>query len=86
MKSYEFNITDIVKDNYVDFQRFRNGTFYYTVYVPVSQQTFEFPVPLNDIGDASLRESVKAIYFMRYMYRAMNDGTFVPYSPGENRD
>ncbi|MEM7432174.1 MAG: hypothetical protein AAF351_09610 [Pseudomonadota bacterium] len=71
------NIKDIVKDNTVRFVRYRQGIAYYGVSVPL-QGAFQFPVPLEDIGDATLELEDKAIFFMRYIKRAMGEGSFVP--------
>jgi hypothetical protein len=37
-----------------------------------------FPVPVADVGDATLRAQEKAILFMRYIRNAMEEGSFVP--------
>ena len=71
------NIKDIVKDNTVRFVRYRQGIAYYGVNVP-ADGAYVFPVPLDDIGDATLELEDKAIMFMRYIKRAMSDGSFVP--------
>ena len=71
------NITDIVRNNTVRFVRYRQGIAYYGVDVPASG-SYQFPVPLDDIGDATLELEDKAIYFMRYIKRAMGEGSFVP--------
>ena len=71
------NIKEIVKDNTVRFVRYRQGVAYYGVKVP-SEGDFIFPVPLDDIGDATLELEDKAIMFMRYIRRAMGEGSFVP--------
>ncbi len=71
------NIKDIVKDNTVRFVRYRKGIAYYGVDVPASG-TYVFPVPLDDIGGATLELEDKAIMFMRYIKRAMGEGSFVP--------
>ena len=71
------NIKDIVKDNTVRFVRYRQGVAYYGVSVP-STGDFVFPVPLDDIGDATLELEDKAIFFVRYIKRAIGEGSFVP--------
>jgi hypothetical protein len=38
---------------------------------------YTFPVPLSNIGDATLLATDKAIVFMRYIRKAIEDGTFV---------
>ena len=74
------NIVDIVRDNTVRFVRYRQGIAWYGVNVP-SEGYFMFPVPLEDIGDATLELEDKAILFMRYIKRAMGEGSFVPLAP-----
>lgn len=71
------NIKDIVKDNHVTFLRYRQGVMYYTVKVPEKQSSYMFPVPLSDVGDATLDARDKAIIFMRYIRKAIGEGTFV---------
>jgi hypothetical protein len=72
------NIKDIVKDNNVHFVRYRQGVAYYAVSVPGEDQDRVFPVPLSDVGDATLLAEDSAIIFMRYIRKAIEDGTFVP--------
>lgn len=74
------NIVEIVRDNTVRFVRYRQGVAWYGVNVP-SEGYFMFPVPLEDIGDATLELEDKAILFMRYIKRAMGEGSFVPLAP-----
>ena len=70
------NIKEIVKDNTVRFVRYRQGVIYYGVKVP-ERGDFIFPVPIDDIGEATLELEDKAILFMRYIRRAINQGSFV---------
>lgn len=35
-----------------------------------------FPVPVADIGDATVQTTDKVIVFMRYIRKALEDGTF----------
>lgn len=44
---------------------------------PVRSASFS-SIPLDDIGDATLELEDRAILFMRYIRRAMNDGAFLP--------
>ena len=71
------DIKDIVKDNTVRFAKYRQGIAYYTVRVPSDGVEYMFPVPLSDIGDATLFASDKAMVFMRYIRKALEDKTFV---------
>ncbi len=70
------NIKSIVKNKTVQFVRYRQGFAYYKVSVP-DEGTYQFPVPLHDIGDATLHHRDKAIVFMRYIRRAIEERTFV---------
>ena len=72
------NIKDIVKDNHVRFVRYRQGVMYYCVAVPGVSDEHMFPVPVSDVGDATLEAQEKAIMFMRYIRKALEEGTFVP--------
>ena len=72
------NIKDIVKDNTVRFVRCRQGVAYYAVSVPGEDEDRVFPVPLSDVGDATLLAEDKAILFMRYIRKAIDAGTLVP--------
>ena len=74
------NIKEIVKDNEVNFFRYRQGVMYYTVKVPGHDKEHMFPVPVSDVGDATLHAQDKAIIFMRYIRKAIEDGTLVPAS------
>lgn len=72
----------IVEHNTVRFLRYRQGIAYYGVDVPSADRPLErepwmFPVPLEDVGDATLEREDKAILFMRWIRRAIEDGSFV---------
>ena len=71
------DIKEIVKDNEVAFTKYRQGIAYYSVRVPSQGIDYIFPVPLSDIGDATLLAKDKALVFMRYIRKAIEDGTFV---------
>jgi hypothetical protein len=38
---------------------------------------YQFPVPVEDIGNATLLSEDKAITYMRWIRKAMNDGTLI---------
>ena len=72
------NIKEIVKDNHVRFLRYRQGIMYYSVSVVGKANEYTFPVPLTDVGGATLDAQDKAIIFMRYIRKAIAAGTLVP--------
>ena len=67
-------LLDIVKDNVVNFDFLRANVAYYKV--KVDNVYYRFPVPLEDIGDASLFSEDKAIIMMRYIRRAIESNQF----------
>ncbi len=69
------SIKQIVKNNMTRFSFYRAGNMFYTV--DVEGQRYQFPVSLEDIGGATLTAEFKAITLMRYIRKALTDGTFV---------
>jgi hypothetical protein len=70
------SVAEIVKNNnMVTFLRYRANIMYYRV--RYNETDYSFPVYLEDIMDATLNYEEKAITLMRYIRKAMNDGTFV---------
>lgn len=68
-------LKEIVKDNTVHINKYRAGFLYYTV--TVDEEVYIFPVPTDEAGEATFKKSDKAITFMRYIRKAMKDGSFV---------
>lgn len=68
-------IKDLIKDNVVTFSYLRKGVAYYNV--SFENITYVFPVSLEDIGDATLLKEDKAIMFMRYMRKALDNNELV---------
>ena len=66
------SIKDMIKDKTVSFVRYNTGNFIY-----VTECGFEFPVPLDDIGNARLLAKDRAIMYMRYIRKhlTMMEGT-----------
>lgn len=56
------SILDMVKDKSVTFTRYKDTNLWY-----VTECGFEFPVPIEDVGTASMLAKDKAILFMRYI-------------------
>lgn len=76
----KLTIKEIVKNNHVKFKRYRKGILYYCVEVLNENdelKSYEFPVPIEDCGDADFYWCDKAILFMRYIRKSLDDGTFV---------
>ena len=62
-KQDKLSIKEMVKDNkQVKFVFYRNKECWYT-----TECGFEFPVPIEDVGNATLFSTDKALLFMRYI-------------------
>ncbi len=84
------DLKTLLKGNTVRFARYRKGYLYYTICepsvypIPVPSETlvtWEFPVPIDDCGDATFPATEKAIMFMRYIRKAQEEGSFVRVVP-----
>jgi hypothetical protein len=60
------NITELVKNKKAHFIHYREGHFIYE-----TEDGFQFPVPLIDIGTATLLAEDKALFFMRWIRRQL---------------
>ena len=75
------NIKTLVKDNWVTFDSYRQGYFYYRIKhyrgegFNQTEDEYIFPVPLDDIGTATLESYDKAITFMRWIRKAIEENT-----------
>lgn len=74
-KIKKMKIADLIKDNTVAFNRYRKGFLYYTIIY--EKEIYEFPVEIEDIGDATFNSVKKAILLMRYIRKAMAENTLV---------
>jgi len=57
-----YNIKDIVKNKSVNFLYYKDKELWY-----VTDCGFEFPVPIDDTGTATMNHVDKAILFMRWI-------------------
>lgn len=72
------DVKDFVKnDNKVYFDSFRAGIFYYNVKKNASTEYYQFQVPLDDIGGATLDAEAKAIQYMRWIRKSIENKTFI---------
>lgn len=60
-----FDLKTMIKDNrQVTLVRYKEGELWY-----VTEDGFEFPVPIADVGSATMLAKDKALLFMRYLRR-----------------
>lgn len=67
----------VAKDNFAFFNSFRAGVFYYHVYKVGSDIAYEFQVPVEDIGGATINAEEKSITMMRYIRKSIENKTFI---------
>jgi len=71
-------ITDFVnKENICSFLYYRQGYMYYKVASNILG-AYKFPVPVDDLGEATINNEEKSIFLMRYIRKAIDDNTIVP--------
>lgn len=66
----------VFKGNTVHFDSYRAGVFYYNVKSFLGEW-FQFQVPIEDIGNATLMATDKALTYMRWIRKAIEAGTFI---------
>jgi hypothetical protein len=73
------NIKDFVtSDNAAQFDSFRAGVFYYNVQsMKHPFYVYQFQVPVEDIGTATLFARDKSIFFMRWIRKSIENKTFI---------
>lgn len=69
------DLKTIVSDgNKAKFSHYRDGNFFYLV--KVQDQTYSFPIPIEDAKGTTLFAEFKAITLMRWIRKAIEDKTF----------
>lgn len=82
-------IKELIKDNRVTFDSYRQGIFYYNIQHrevkietkgallkdTITYTKYQFPVPLEDVGTATLLNEDKAILYMRWIRKSLEDNT-----------
>lgn len=70
-------VSDLVrKDNFCSFQSYRNGNMFYFV-ESVGGLKYLFPIPLDDLGNATLLAKEKAVFLMRYIRKGIDENTII---------
>ncbi len=61
------NLKDLIQGT-VKFEHYRDGSLYYRT----GDGSLLFPVPINDIGNATFKAEDKGILFMRYIRKFLD--------------
>jgi hypothetical protein len=67
----------VTAGNFVIFDSFRAGIFYYNIPHKTTLQLYQFQVPIEDTGGATLKCRDKSIMFMRWIRKSIEDKTFI---------
>jgi len=74
-------IKELIQDNFVVFDYFRDNTFFYIIQCKITAQDYVFPVPLSDVTGGETTPTLpareKAIFFMRWIRKAREAGTLI---------
>ena len=77
-RKMKYTIKEIVKDRKATFVYYRQAHLYFKVVMSVDE-AYLFPIPIHDLMEASVMAEERAITLMRYIRKALEDGTFVRY-------
>jgi hypothetical protein len=75
MKTMQINIVDLVKNNTVTLDSYRQGNLYYNI--NYNSETYQFTIPVDDVGTATMPKVDKAMYYMRWIKPAISENRFV---------
>jgi hypothetical protein len=67
----------VTAGNPTQFDSFRAGIFYYIVRHKISLEAYQFQVPSDDLGGATLKAIEKSITMMRYIRKSIEEKTFI---------
>lgn len=67
----------VSKGNFVHFDSYRNGVFYYVIPHIITLERYLFQVPVEDVSGVTLLARDKSVTFMRWIRKSINDGVFV---------
>jgi hypothetical protein len=73
MKITEF----VTKANGTYFSHYRNGNLFYNIRRDGTIEHYQFPIPIEDLQNGTVHTIEKSIMVMRYIRKAMEDGTLI---------
>jgi hypothetical protein len=71
--------------NVVYFEFYRAGNMYYRVANLIDGYTYQFTVPLEDVGNATLLHLDKAITFMRWIRKGIDTNEMIKVQRSPNK-
>jgi hypothetical protein len=84
----KMNLTELIKDNHAYFDSYRQGFLYYHIEMFMGygggltgpseySDVYQFTIPIEDIGNATLSSREKAITLMRWIRKAHESGELI---------
>jgi hypothetical protein len=72
-------VTDFVsKDNNTEYDSYRAGFFYYNVIkLNGASLTYQFQIPIEEVGNATLKSEEKSVTMMRWIRKAIENNTMI---------
>lgn len=67
----------VTAGNFAVFSSFRAGVFYYSIPHKISLKLYQFQIPVDEIGGATLSFREKSVTMMRWIRKSMEDKTFI---------
>lgn len=65
-------LKEMIKDNVVNFCYYKDGDLWYSLKHD-NGKVFMFPVPVSDVGTATMMHQDKAILFMRWIRKQLKE-------------
>lgn len=67
----------VSKGNFVQFDSFRAGVFYYNISHVLTLERYQFQVPIEDTSGATLMAVDKSVMYMRWIRKSIENKTFI---------
>ncbi len=72
------NLRQLIENQQAQFRRCKRGIAYYGLQFPGDPRVYEFPVPLNEVGNSTLLPQHQAMNLWRFIQRANTRGSLRP--------
>lgn len=67
----------VTAGNFAIFDSFRAGVFYYSIPHKITLKLYQFQIPVEDIGGATLKHKEKSVSMMRWIRKSIENKTFI---------
>lgn len=67
----------VTKGNFAQFDSFRAGVFYYDIAHVITLERYQFQIPVEEVGGATLMQIEKSVMCMRWIRKSIENNTFI---------